>query len=83
VGQLGEKLIEFLLTLIELTTAYIINPEERHDAVDDQEAVLITDEELGDLVEEFQLMLRVDSTGICDVLLSLDKSVECIPGVFK
>lgn len=69
-GQFGEKLIELLLSLIQLTTANIVDPEESHDAVDDQKTVLISNEELGHFVEKLQLMLRVNSTSVGDVVLS-------------
>ena len=50
VRELRKELVELLLTLVELTTASVVDAEECHDAVDDEQAVLITDEELGDLV---------------------------------
>lgn len=58
-----------MLTLVELTTASIVNTEQCHDAVDDEQTVLVTDEELGDLVQKLHLMLRVDGTGVSDVVL--------------
>ena len=57
VGQLGKELVEFLLALIELAAADIVNAREGHDAVDDQEAVLVVYEVLGNLVEKLHLML--------------------------
>ena len=48
--QLREELVELLLTLVELTTACIVDTEQGHDAVDNEETVLITNEEFCDLV---------------------------------
>jgi hypothetical protein len=70
-GKLGEKLIELLLSLVQLATTHKVNTEECHDAVDDQKTVLIANEELGDLVQQLQLMFRIDSASISDVVLSL------------
>lgn len=68
-SQLGQKLIQLLLSLIQFSTADIVDAEQSHDAVDDEEAVFIADEELGDLVEELELVLRVDGSGVGDILL--------------
>jgi hypothetical protein len=68
--QFREELVELLLALIELTTADVVNTEQSHDAVDDEETVLVADEVFGDLVEELHLMLRVGSASVGDVLLS-------------
>lgn len=68
--QLGEELVELLLALIQLTTTSVVNAEECHDAVDDKKAILVTDKEFGDLVQELHLVLRVDSTRIGDIVLS-------------
>jgi len=67
--QLRQELIELLLALVQLASASVIDSEQGHDAVDDEETVLIADEELGDLVEELHLMLRVDGASICDIVL--------------
>ena len=67
--QLREELVEFLLTLIQLSTSHVVHPEQCHDAVDDQETVLVADEEFSNLVEELKLVLRVDSSSIGDVVL--------------
>ena len=69
VRQLGQELVELLLAFIELSTSDKVNPEKGHDAVNDQQAVLVGHEELGDLVEKFQLMFRIDGASIGDVLL--------------
>lgn len=68
-GELREELVEFLLPFIELTTPGVVNTEESHDAVDDQESVLVADEKLGDLVQELHLVLRIDSASIRNVVL--------------
>lgn len=73
--EFREELVEFLLSLIELTTPSIVDAKERHDAVDDQKAVLVADKELCDFVQELHLMLRVNSAGICDVVLCLEVSI--------
>lgn len=39
--QLREELIELLLALIQLTTTGIVDAEESHDAVDNEEAILV------------------------------------------
>jgi hypothetical protein len=69
VGQLRQELVELLLALIQLATARVINSKECHDAVDNKEAVLVADKELGNLVQELHLVLRVDGTSVCDVVL--------------
>jgi hypothetical protein len=68
--QFGEELVELLLALIKLTTADKVDTKQSHDAVNDEETVLIADKVLGDLVEEFHLMLGVGGTSVRDVLLS-------------
>lgn len=79
VSQLGEKLIELLLTLVKFTTADVVDAEERHNAIDDEKTVLVADEVLGNFVEEFHLMLGVDSPGVSDVLLGWVQSVSSPP----
>jgi hypothetical protein len=74
--QLGKELVELLLALIEFTTTRVVDTEERHDAVDDEKAVLVPDKELCDLVQQLHLMLRVDSTSISDVVLGYNMSVD-------
>jgi len=76
VRQLREKLVEFLLTLIELATAGVVDTEESHDAVDDQEPVLIADKKFRDLVQKLHLVFRVDCASVCNVVLSYDCLVE-------
>lgn len=67
--ELRQELVELLLTLVELTTASVVNTEQCHNAVDDEQTVFVADEELGDLVQELHLMFRVDGTGVSDVVL--------------
>ena len=59
VRQTVEELIELLLTFRELSAPAIVDPEAVHDAVDDQESVLVASERLGKRVQEFELMLFV------------------------
>jgi len=73
--QLREELVELLLALVEFTTTCIIDTKQGHDAVDDEQSVLIADEEFGDFVEKLHLMLGVDSAGIGDVILCYRLSV--------
>ena len=70
VRQFRQKLIELLLTLIELTATDVVDTEQGHDAVDDEETVLVVHEILGNLVEKLHLMLRIDRTSISDVFES-------------
>lgn len=67
--QLREKLVKLLLTLIQFATTGVVDTKECHDAVDDEKAVLVADEELGDPVQQLHLMFRIDSTGIGDIVL--------------
>lgn len=73
--ELRKELVEFLLSLIELTTSSVVDAEERHDTVDDQQSVLVADKELCNFVQELHLMLRVNSAGICDVVLRCEVSI--------
>ena len=57
------------MTFIKFTTSNVVNSEECHDTVDDQESVLIVDEKLGDFVQKLHLMFRIDCSGISDVVL--------------
>lgn len=56
-GQFRKELVEFLLALVELATTGIVDAKQGHDAVDDEEAVFVADEEFCDFVEELHLML--------------------------
>ena len=68
VGQLGEKLVELLLSLVQLTAAHIINTEQGHYAVNDEKPILVVHKVLGHFVEKLHLMLRINSTSVGDVL---------------
>lgn len=68
-GQLAEELTELLLTLAELTTADVVDAEEGHQAVDDEEAVLAGGELLGEVGEAFGLALAVGNTALDDVFV--------------
>lgn len=57
-AQLGKELVEFLLALIELTAARVIHAEERHDAVYDEEAILVAGEAARKEIEQFMLVLQ-------------------------
>jgi hypothetical protein len=50
-GQLREELVQFLLSLIELSTAYVVYSEKRHDTVNDEKTVFVAHKEFGDLIE--------------------------------
>jgi hypothetical protein len=69
VRQLRQELVELLLTLVQLATTSVIDTKQGHDTVDDEQAVLVTDKVLGDLVQKLHLMFRVDSPSVCDVVL--------------
>ena len=58
-----------MLALFELASADIVDAEECHDAVDDEETILVAHKEFGNLVEKFHLVLRVGSAGIRDIVL--------------
>jgi hypothetical protein len=68
--QLRKELVELLLALVQLTTASIVDSEQGHDTVDDEKSILVSNEELGDLVQELHLVLRIDGSSVCDVVLS-------------
>jgi hypothetical protein len=70
VRQLGEELVELLLTFVQLSSASVVNSEEGHDTVDDQQTILVAHEILGNFVEKLHLMFGVDSTSVGDVVLS-------------
>ena len=76
--ELREELVEFLLSLIELTTSSVVNAKECHNAVDDQKPILVADKELCDFVQELHLMLRVNGTGICDIVLRCKVSAQTL-----
>jgi hypothetical protein len=78
--QFGKKLVEFLLSLVQFSSTSVVNSKEGHDAVDNEETVLIPDEELGNLVQKLHLMLGVDSTSVGDVVLRYAPLVRCSTG---
>lgn len=57
VRKLRQELIELLLTLVKLTTTSVVDTEQCHDAVDDEQTVFVANKELGDLVQKLHLML--------------------------
>jgi hypothetical protein len=57
VRQFREKLIEFLLTLIQLSSPDKIDSEQSHDAVDNQETVFIAHKVLGYFIQQLKLVL--------------------------
>lgn len=57
VSQLREELIELLLAIGEFSTTAVVDAETVHDTVDDEEAVLVAGEGLGERVEQFELVL--------------------------
>lgn len=67
--QLRQELVELLLTLTQLTTTSIVDSKQSHYAVNDEQAIVVTDEVLGDFVEKLHLMFGVDSASVCDVVL--------------
>jgi hypothetical protein len=67
--QLRQELVELLLALVQLTTASIVDTKQGHDAVDDEKSVFISDEELGDFVQELHLVLRIDGSSVGYVVL--------------
>jgi hypothetical protein len=67
--QLRQELVELLLPLVQLATTSVVDSKKRHDAVNDEETVLVTNKELGDLVQELHLVLGVDRTSVSDVVL--------------
>ena len=76
VRQLREELVELLLSLIKLTTAGVVDPEECHDAIDDEKPVFVSHKELCDLVQKLHLMFRVDGSSIGDVVLGSELSAQ-------
>ncbi len=68
--QLTQELIQFLLPVRQLAPAAEIDAETRHDAVDDEQAVVICCEVCAERVEEFELVLAVQGAAVGDVFLS-------------
>jgi len=57
VGQPGQELVQFLLTVGQLAAAAVVDAEAVHDAVDDEEAEGVAGEGEGEGVEELELVL--------------------------
>ena len=55
--QLAQELIQLLLAIGQFAAAAVIDAEAGHDAVDDEEAVVVCGEVGGEGVEEFELVL--------------------------
>ena len=56
-GQSGQELVQFLLTVGQLAAAAVVDAEAVHDAVDDEEAEGVGGEGEGEGVEELELVL--------------------------
>ena len=56
-GQLGQELVQLLLTICKFASTAVVDSEAVHDAVDDEETVLIRGERLGEGIEELELVL--------------------------
>lgn len=76
--QLREKLVEFLLALVQFTPTGVVDTKKSHDAVNDEEAVLIADKVLSDSIQELHLMFGIDRTGVGDVVLGYPSSVRLL-----
>lgn len=72
-----------MLTLAELSSSSVVDTKESHDAVNDEKAVFVADEELGNLIQELHLVLRVDGASVGDVVLSCILVIEVDQGRFK
>lgn len=57
--QPRKVLVQVLLPLVEFAAPSVVHAEAGHDAVDNQEPVLVRGEELGQLLEKFGLVLAV------------------------
>jgi hypothetical protein len=75
--QLRKELVELLLALVQFTTASVVDSEQGHNTVNDEKSVFVTNEELGNLVQELHLVLRVDGSSVGDVVLSYILLVWC------
>ena len=65
--QPAQELVQLLLPIRQLPTPAVIDAEEGHDAVDDQEAVFVCRKRLIEDVEEFELVLAVLRARVEDV----------------
>ena len=77
--QPAQKLIQLLLTICQFPASTVIHTEARHDAIDDEEAVFVCDKYSGQGIEEFELVFRVEGTGVGYVFLGLGR-VHCGEG---
>ncbi|KAF2770240.1 hypothetical protein EJ03DRAFT_77363 [Teratosphaeria nubilosa] len=68
-SKAAEMHIELLLSFTELATSGVIDTEERHDGVDDEEAEVASGKLLSELGQELVLMLAVLGTCSTDVLV--------------
>lgn len=59
VGQLAKVDVEFLLALVQFSTALIVAAEEVENAVDDQQPILPSDKQLSQSTERFLLIFAV------------------------
>ena len=67
-AQPAQELIELLLPIRQLPTPTKVNSKQRHDTIDDQEAIFVGSKWLVEGVEKLELVLAVLCTGIEDVL---------------
>lgn len=67
--QLHQKLIELLLALSQLTTPTEIHPKAIHNTVNNEQAIMTFSELLAQRIQQFQLMLTIQRTGIGNVFL--------------
>jgi hypothetical protein len=81
--QFREELVKLLLALIKLATTDIVDAEQGHDAVDNEEAVLVTDEVFSNLVEELHLMLRINGASVSNVFLSYCRQRISVTSVWQ
>jgi hypothetical protein len=67
--QLHQKLIQFLLSLRQLTPSTVVNPEAIHNTVNDQETIITPGKLATERIEQFKLMLAIQGTRVGDILL--------------
>ena len=59
-GQLGQELVQLLLALAEFSTTAVVDAEGGHDAVNDEETVVVGGEIDAEVIQELQLMLHTE-----------------------
>lgn len=69
VSQLHQKLIQFLLPIGQFTAATEVHTKAIHDTVDNQQPILAAGKLLGEVIQQLELVLAVERSGVCDVLL--------------